>query len=451
MSQPEAQLVPLDDLVDGLASIKRMAFKATAGIFFTLALLSVLARAAIRWRTRRALALDDYLLFGAALFLSGATGLMYNICDNLYLSTAIRLDQSIVFRLGSERLTDLVNSAVQENHSFLIVAWTATFLVKFSFLAFFRQLIWNVAGMRRYYWVVVGVTGMAWVFLVVEPFILCSEFGFASLHCFDESKNLLYVAMTGLVTGLDALTDIMIVSIPIMILHTARMRPSQKAALGVFLCLSLVMVIFSITRVSKISGASGVDVPWVFFWQFAEASIAVLMGSLTVFRTLLIAERKTGVRGSPGGQLGKGSPAAGCGGKRPRSYYALHHRIRLLAAGKSVSKGDLESQESLPEIPGAVMTGLRTFIRRNNRDSAMGTAVITTAISQHSTLADGADEEPLRKVKEKEEKVREVGVEEMRQPNQQPGAHADSVWSGPSTQTSQTSIGGTTIHEMREA
>ena len=273
-----------------------------------------------------------------------------------------------------------------------------------------------------------------------------------------------------------------------MILHTARMRPSQKAALGVFLCRSLVMVIFSITRVSKISGASGVDVPWVFFWQFAEASIAVLMGSLTVFRTLLIAERKTGPRGSPGAQLGKGSPAAGCGGKRPRSYYALHHRIRLLAAGRS-TKGDLESQEGLPEIPGAMMTGLRTFIRRNNRDSAMGTAVVMTAISQHSTIADGADEESLRKVKEKEEKVGQVGVEEMRQvmtptslrnapayhypvcsvilvdegmltgvlvqqiwrpqPSQvQPSAHPDSVWTGPSTQASQTSIGGTTIHEM---
>jgi len=140
----------------------------------------VLARALIRLRTRRALALDDYLLFLAALFLSGATGLMYNIIDNLYLSTAIRLDQSIVFRLGSERLTDLVESAVQENHSFLIVAWTATFLVKFSFLAFFRQLIWNVAGMRRYYWAVVGVTGVSWAFLVAEPFILCSEFGWAS-------------------------------------------------------------------------------------------------------------------------------------------------------------------------------------------------------------------------------------------------------------------------------
>ena len=126
------------------------------------------------------MSLDDYLLFGAAVFLSAATGLMYNICDNLYLSTAIRLDQTIVFRLGSDRLNALVNTAVQTNHSFLILAWTATFLVKFSFLAFFRQLIWNVAGIRRYYWAVVGLTALTWMFLITEPFILCSQFGFES-------------------------------------------------------------------------------------------------------------------------------------------------------------------------------------------------------------------------------------------------------------------------------
>lgn len=188
-----------------------------------------------------------------------------------------------------------------------------------------------------------------------------------------------------------------------MVLHTARIRTSQKAGLGVFLCLSLVMVVFSITRVSKISGASGVDVPWLFFWQFMEASIAVLMGSLTVFRTLLIAEsnKSKGSPGSPGEKAGGGrSP-----GKSPRSYYSFHHRIRLL--GRRREHGDLESQDGsgLPEIPSATMTGLRTFIRRNHRDPGLETGAMLTAISQHSTLAD--EEGSVQKVKDKDDKVKE--------------------------------------------
>ena len=35
MSQPDPQLVPLDDLVDGLASIKRMAFKVRSSPILT--------------------------------------------------------------------------------------------------------------------------------------------------------------------------------------------------------------------------------------------------------------------------------------------------------------------------------------------------------------------------------------------------------------------------------
>ena len=151
--------------------------QATVGVFFGLSIISILARAGIRLRTRRALSLDDYLLFAGAAVLAGATALMYTILDNLYLATAIQLDPSIVFRVDSDRLTHLLMNATQQNHAFLILAWTATFLVKFSFLAFFRQLIWNVVGIRRYYWVVVGATVVSWLFLISEPFILCSDFG----------------------------------------------------------------------------------------------------------------------------------------------------------------------------------------------------------------------------------------------------------------------------------
>ncbi|KAK8116330.1 Integral membrane protein [Apiospora sp. TS-2023a] len=145
--------------------------------------------------------------------------------------------------------------------------------------------------------------------------------------------------MTGLVTGLDALSDVLIASIPIIVLHRAKIRTRQKISLGVFLCLNLVMVCLAITRASKINGAAGVDVPWEFFWQFMEASVAVLMGSLTVFRTLLTS--KTGApderRKLAGGPM---APCASC------------------------------SRDGLPEVPSATMTGLWTFIQRNNCDTS---------------------------------------------------------------------------------
>ncbi|CAN8105085.1 unnamed protein product [Discula destructiva] len=110
--------------------------------------------------------------------------------------------------------------------------------------------------------------------------------------------------MTGLVTALDALTDILIVSIPIIVLHRARMRTSQKLSLGIFMSLSLVMVCLAIIRASKIHGANSIDVVWEFYWQYMEAAVAVIMGSLTVIRNLHVHNSKSG-RGN------NGTPAGG--------------------------------------------------------------------------------------------------------------------------------------------
>lgn len=192
------QGIPVDDLIDGLAGIKKMAFKvgalfpkrlsvtcltrggqAAVAVFFALAILSVLVRAGFRLRARQPLTLDDYLVFAAAILLSGGTGLLYNICDNLYLSSAIHLDQPITLHLGSQSIADLID-AVRGYRSYLVIAWTAISLAKFSFLAFFRQRIGDTRSIRLYYWSLVALTAISWLLCVVEPFIHCPNVGSGS-------------------------------------------------------------------------------------------------------------------------------------------------------------------------------------------------------------------------------------------------------------------------------
>lgn len=71
-----------------------------------------------------------------------------------------------------------------------------------------------------------------------------------------------------------------------IVLYRAKMQTSQKLSLGVFLCLSLVMVCIAIIRASKIHGATSINVVWEFYWQYTETVVAVIMGSLTVIRNL---------------------------------------------------------------------------------------------------------------------------------------------------------------------
>ncbi|KAG8157104.1 hypothetical protein KVR01_013094 [Diaporthe batatas] len=355
----------LEALIAEYASISKLAFRVTAGVFYGVAVLSVIARGVIRITTRHQLALDDYLLFVAFAFLTAVIGLVYYLLDSIYLATAVERNPAIFFQFSQKQTQQLLSQALNEN-IFLIMAWTTTFFVKFSFLAFFRQLIRNVGKIQRYYWGIVIFTFITWLFLLSEAFILCSDFGINAIKCWSPTKNLLYVSMTGLVTGLDCLTDLLIVSIPAIVLYRARMRTSQKISLSIFLCLSLVMVCLAIIRASKIHGAVSIDVVWVFFWQYMETVVAVIMGSLTVVRNLLVHQTKSN----------HASPAVSGDAQGRRAY-----RMRLLQRKKNMNTDDVTTQGHLPQVPGPTLTGLRTFIRRNHRDP-----VHDTQVTQASTL-----------------------------------------------------------------
>ncbi len=71
------------------------------------------------------------------------------------------------------------------------------------------------------------------------------------------------------------------------------MKPRQQLGLGIFLCLSVMMTVIAIIRISGYRfngiGLSGsIDPTWAFFWLYLEACVAVIMASATAFRSLFI-------------------------------------------------------------------------------------------------------------------------------------------------------------------
>lgn len=71
------------------------------------------------------------------------------------------------------------------------------------------------------------------------------------------------------------------------------MKPRQQLGLGIFLCLSVIMTVIAIIRMSGYRfhgiGISGsIDSTWAFFWLYLEACVAVIMASITAFRSLFI-------------------------------------------------------------------------------------------------------------------------------------------------------------------
>lgn len=144
------------------------------------------------------------------------------------------------------------------------------------------------------------------------------------------------------------------VSIPIIILRGSLLSRSTKIGLGIFLCLSIFMAICAIARIAGFHYKGLEDDVWEFFWQHTEGAVAVMMASLTAFRTLFVKQTTdTEVQTSRG-------PAENLFRRILRCFQSL---ARAQPAEKSTSTQDI-SVLKLPKIPSPIFTGIRTFIRR---------------------------------------------------------------------------------------
>ncbi|MCJ1349294.1 hypothetical protein MMC31_007530 [Peltigera leucophlebia] len=107
------------------------------------------------------------------------------------------------------------------------------------------------------------------------------------------------------VASLDMTTDIMssfllvspfakanthpVIIIPILILRTSLMRLSQKIGLAALLCLSIVMVILAIVRMTAYADPPRIiDLTWSAFWIHVESCVAVIMASVSAIRPLFV-------------------------------------------------------------------------------------------------------------------------------------------------------------------
>lgn len=154
-----------------------------------------------------------------------------------------------------------------------------------------------------------------------------------------------------------------VVSLPIIILRGSQLNRSTKFGLVVFLSLSVFMAICAIARIAGFHYKGYEDDTWEFFWQEIEGAVAVMMASITAFRTLFI------------------KPSDNPDVTTPRSpveswLHRLLVRFQALAKAEPEEKtlptatGSETSALRLPRMPRPVLTGLRSFIHRNNRTTA---------------------------------------------------------------------------------
>ncbi|KAL8724159.1 MAG: hypothetical protein Q9181_006953 [Wetmoreana brouardii] len=308
--------------------IHRVAFKAVVSVLFTAAMLAAIGRLAIRFRYQNRLSADDYVLLLGCSSLIAAFTLTNVMFEDIYFDMSLILGprELVLQESASEDFVNHILEHQQLSFSTEVMCWVTIFAVKMSFLLFFRQLVDRLGALLTFWTVTVGIVVVSWIFCICSIFISCPHFGLSS-----------------------------IVAFPFCLLWKVQIRLQQKIILGTFLCLSVCMFSICLVRTTGeiIDGNTGsaVDVQWNIFWQITEASVAVTVVSLTAFRSLY------GIKTLQQEQRNKKQHGPWLSSYRMNMFNRKKQR-RVDEFGDTIA----DEHYSLPSIPGATLTGIRTMI-----------------------------------------------------------------------------------------
>ncbi|PSN66248.1 hypothetical protein BS50DRAFT_410490 [Corynespora cassiicola Philippines] len=332
-------------LFNSLSAISPVTFQVVSNVFFGLAAVSTVARILLKIYEDRRFSFDDYILFFATICQFASSILLNLTTEFLYLNGILLRFPSLAKQLNDESFSNYLRDAWIYQTIIFGLTQVTIYAVKCSFLAFFWPLVTcsNSKHLKRYFWTVVVVMIPVGIGSILSPLKDCPQYDAATARCIHRPTRLEARITTGLLIGLDGFTDLLVCSIPIAILWPARIKLSQKIGIGTFLCLSSVMIFFSVMRVFNVNGLifNSMDIPWSYFAVHLESCISVILISITVFRSIF------GMR--------KEREQARARRLRPNSWYWSGGRGRIV--------GMEEDEKALPDVETGVLEGLRAFIQ----------------------------------------------------------------------------------------
>lgn len=160
----------------------------------------------------------------------------------------------------------------------------------------------------------------------------------------------------------------------------------QKLTLACSLCLTVVVIIFTVTRASGLEWQGKLDVLWEVYFQIVAAEVGLILAAMTAFRALFVsrtAQNQLSAQDYPS-FLMKGKSAL----KRlldPRRWMYSKDTTGVEKHGTTNNGFD----GRLPNIPGAAITGMHTFINQQG-----GAAESEIDSSTHTTSTE-ANQDPL--------------------------------------------------------
>lgn len=152
--------------------------QATTSTFFTLALTLATLRTLIRIFKNHRFFLDDYFFFLALACHITSTALVFTQLPNLYtFATLLSSSSSLPADFIQQAISQGATKILDEIWASEVLIWGTIFSVKFSFLCYFRNLVWQIENLRVLWFWTAGVLVAAACVSISSPWMVCPYVG----------------------------------------------------------------------------------------------------------------------------------------------------------------------------------------------------------------------------------------------------------------------------------
>ena len=152
--------------------IPEHAFQVAIGVLLAIAVITAVGRTVARFSKFRQILADDVFFYFATIFLIAGTGLLYADIPYIYLQVNVEAGLQMP---PANLVEQLVHSEKLQDASTVLLS-AAIFSIKFSFLFFFRHLIWQSKRLMYYWWSVLVVCIPSAAMVMFSDFIACRYF-----------------------------------------------------------------------------------------------------------------------------------------------------------------------------------------------------------------------------------------------------------------------------------
>ncbi|KAK0507608.1 hypothetical protein JMJ35_010131 [Cladonia borealis] len=229
---------------------------------------------------------DDVLIIVAWLILCAAATLYQSQSVNLYNQYPLATGKIPPTLVNMARERTLLSSTLAQYFPFYTALWT----VKLSILLFFRRLFGerqSAPWLKAWWWLSPPLPYV--LGLIASVHSLSAVYYNSCPNCAQQEQiNYTWINLQ-ISCATDIVTEIMILSIPVIRLWNVEISFNKKLALLGILCLTVITILFAVIRIGVMPNKTArTDVTWICLWAHVEAGIAVIVACLASFRQLFV-------------------------------------------------------------------------------------------------------------------------------------------------------------------